>query len=64
MDLFLFVLRILLCEFQMELLDFVQQDLQLVCRWQDGHSGRARAERRQAIINWELIVVTAASARS
>lgn len=40
------ILRILLCEFLVELLDFVQQNLQLVCRWQDGHSGRERAKKK------------------
>lgn len=33
-------LRILLGESLVELFDFIQEDLQLVGRWQDGHSGQ------------------------
>lgn len=33
-------LRILLGESLVELFDFIEEDLQLVGRWQDGHSGQ------------------------
>lgn len=49
------ILRILLGESLVELLDFVQQDLQLVIWWQDGHSVlEGRGKERQ-----KLTVVTA-----
>lgn len=35
----------------MEFFHFVQQDLQLVRRWQDGHSERREGGKRTAIIN-------------
>lgn len=38
-------LRILLGEFLVELFDFVQQDLQLVSRRQDGHPDRRKEEK-------------------
>lgn len=36
-------LRILLGEILVELFDFIQQDLKLVSRRQDGHSGRRQS---------------------
>lgn len=36
------VLGVFLCKFPVEFFHFVQQDLQLVCWWQDGHSERQR----------------------
>lgn len=44
-------LRILLSELLVELLDFGQQDLQLVFWWQDGHSGREKAKKRKTKMN-------------
>lgn len=46
-------LGILLGEFLMELLHFVQQDLQLICRWQDGHSGQAGEEQKDIYMDFE-----------
>lgn len=46
----------------MELLYFVQQDLQLVCWWQDGHSGTGRGKKDKTKFNFELTDVRAADA--
>lgn len=41
------ILRILLCELFVELFDFGQQDLELVFRRQDGHSGEAKGKEEE-----------------